>query len=147
MRRGRYDSLEFEIGKQDLCFMLKEAEQDVWSVLRGHQRDSFKKMLELLLNAEQDQELDIINIPRDNPVHRSGYKPITINTTIGRVTISRPRLRTQLYESKVLPKYTKNEESILNLIRDLYLVGVSTRKMEIALRNIMRKIGTDTYFH
>jgi len=141
MRRGRYDSLEFEIGKQDLCFMLKEAEQDVWSVLRGHQRNGFKKMLELLLNAEQDQELDIINIPRDNPIHRSGYKPITINTTIGRVTISRPRLRTQLYESKILPKYTKNEESILNLIRDLYLVGVSTRKMEIALRNILGRYG------
>ena len=34
MRHGRYDSLEFEIGKQDLCFMLKEAEQDVWGVLR-----------------------------------------------------------------------------------------------------------------
>jgi transposase-like protein len=98
MRRGRYDSLEFEIGKQDLCFMLKEAEQDVWSVLRGHQKDSFKKMLELLLNAEQDQELELINMPLENPVHRSGYKPITISTTIGRVTISRPRLRKQLYE-------------------------------------------------
>lgn len=141
MRRGRYDSLEFEVGKQDLCFMLKEAEQDVWSVLRGHQRNSFKKMLELLLNIEQDQELELINIPRDNPVYRAGYKPITINTTIGRVTISRPRLRTQLYESKILPKYTKNEESILNLIRDLYLVGVSTRKMEIALRNILGRYG------
>lgn len=141
MRRGRYDSLEFEIGKQDLCFMLKEAEQDVWSVLRGHQRGSFKKMLELLLNAEQDQELELINIPRDNPIYRSGYKPITINTTIGRVMINRPRLREQLYESKVLPKYTKNEESILNLIRDLYLVGVSTRKMEVALRNILGRYG------
>jgi transposase-like protein len=121
--------------------MLKEAEQDVWGVLRGHQRESFKKMLELLLNAEQDQELELINIPRDNPIHRSGYKPITINTTIGRVTISRPRLRRQLYESKILPKYTKNEKAILNLIRDLYLVGVSTRKMEIALRNILGRYG------
>ena len=141
MRRGRYDSLEFDASKQDLSFMLKEAEQDVWSVLRGHQRDSFKKMLELLLNAEQDQELELINMPRDNPVHRSGYKPITISTTIGRITISRPRLRRQLYESKILPKYTKNEKSILNLIRDLYLVGVSTRKMEMALRNILGRYG------
>lgn len=141
MRPGRYDTLEFDVGKQDLCFMLKEAEQDVWGVLRGHQRESFKKMLELLLNAEQDQELELINIPRDNPIYRSGYKPITINTTIGRVTISRPRLRKQLYESKILPKYTKNEKAILNLIRDLYLVGVSTRKMEIALRNILGRYG------
>ncbi len=141
MRRGRYDSLEFEASKQDLCFMMRQAEQDVWSVLRGHQRNGFKNMLELLLNAEQEEQLELINIPRDNPVHKSGYKPITINTTIGRVTVSRPRLRKQLYESKILPKYTKNEESILNLIRDLYLVGVSTRKMEIALRNILGRYG------
>lgn len=141
MRRGRYDSLEFEVGKQDLRFMLRQAEQDVWSTLRGHQRDSFKKMLELLLNAEQDEQLELINMPLENPVYRAGYKPITISTTIGRVTVSRPRLRKQLYESKVLPKYTKNEEAILNLIRDLYLVGVSTRKMEIALRNILGRYG------
>lgn len=141
MRRGRYDSLEFDAGKQDLLFMLRQAEQDVWSVLRGHQRDSFKKMLELLLNAEQEEQLELINMPRENPIHRSGFKPITINTHTGRITISRPRLRKQLYESKILPKYTKNEESILNLIRDLYLVGVSTRKMEIALRNILGRYG------
>ena len=141
MRRGRYDSLEFDAGKQDLLFMLRQAEQDVWSVLRGHQRDSFKKMLELLLNAEQEEQLELINIPREEPIHRSGFKPITINTHTGRITISRPRLRKQLYESKILPKYTKNEESILNLIRDLYLVGVSTRKMEIALRNILGRYG------
>jgi transposase-like protein len=141
MRRGRYDSLEFDVGKQDLLFMLREAEQDVWSVLRGHQRNSFKKMLELLLNAEQEEQLELINIPREDPIHRSGFKPITINTHTGRITISRPRLRKQLYESKILPKYTRNEESILNLIRDLYLVGVSTRKMEIALRNILGRYG------
>lgn len=141
MRRGRYDSLEFDVGKQDLLFMLRQAEQDVWSVLRGHQRNSFKKMLELLLNAEQEEQLELINIPREDPIHRSGFKPITINTHTGRITISRPRLRKQLYESKILPKYTRNEESILNLIRDLYLVGVSTRKMEIALRNILGRYG------
>ncbi|MBI5748903.1 MAG: IS256 family transposase [Nitrospinae bacterium] len=141
MRRGRYDSLEFDIGKQDLLFMLRQAEEDVWSVLRGHQRNSFKKMLELLLNAEQEEQLELINIPREDPVHRSGFKPITINTHSGKITISRPRLRKQLYESKILPKYTRNEESILNLIRDLYLVGVSTRKMEIALRNILGRYG------
>ncbi len=141
MRPGRYDSLEFEIGKQDLFFMLRQAEQDVWSVIRGHQRDSFKKMLELLLNAEQEEQLELINIPREDPVYRSGYKPITLNTHAGKITISRPRLRKQLYESKILPKYTKNEESILNLIRDLYLVGVSTRKMELALRNILGRYG------
>lgn len=141
MRPGRYDSLEFEKSKQDLYFMLKEAETDVWSVMRGERRKTFKEMLELLLDAEQEEQLEIINLPRDEKIYRSGFKPITINTTDGRITIERPRLRNQLYESRVLPKYTRNEETILNLIHDLYLLGISTRKMERALREILGKYG------
>lgn len=141
MRPGRYDSLEFEESKQNLSFMLKEAERDVWGFLRGHRRGSFKKMLELLLRTEQKEQLEIINLPRDEKIHKAGFKPITINTTDGRITIERPRLRKQLYESKVLPKYTKNEEAILNLIQDLYLLGISTRKMERALKEILGRYG------
>jgi len=141
MRPGRYDNLEFEISKQNLSFMLKEAKADVWGVLKGAQRKTFKEMLKLLLCAEQGEQLELMNITRDKPIHKSGFKPITINTTIGKVTIDRPRLRKQFYESKILPKYTKNEEAILNLICDLYLVGVSTHKMDFAIRNILGKYG------
>ena len=141
MRPGRYDSLEFEKSKQDLYFMLKEAERDVWSVMRGQRRKTFKEMLELLLDAEQEEQLEIINLPRDEKIYRSGFKPITLNTTDGRITLERPRLRKQLYDSKVLPKYTRSEEAILNLIQDLYLLGISTRKMERALREILGKYG------
>ncbi|MBM3252911.1 MAG: IS256 family transposase [Candidatus Omnitrophica bacterium] len=141
MRAGKYDILEFEASKQDLSFMLREAERNVWGVLRGYRQNSFKKMLELLLQAEQEEQLEIINLLREEKIHKSGFKPITINTTDGKLTIERPRLRRQLYESKVLPKYTKNEESILNLIQDLYLLGISTRKMERALREILGKYG------
>jgi transposase-like protein len=121
--------------------MLREAERDVWGVLREEQRVHFKRMAELLLQAEQEEQLEVINLARENRIHRSGYKPITINTRDGQVTIQRPRLRKQAYESKVLPKYTKNESAILDLIRDLYLLGISTRKMEVALRNILGRYG------
>ncbi len=141
MRPGRYDSLNFEVSKQNLAFMLKEAERDVWSVLKGAQRKTLKDLLEFLLCAEQGEQLELINITRQEPIHKAGFSSITVNTTIGKVTIDRPRLRRQLYESKVLPKYTKNEEAILNLICDLYLVGVSTHKMDFAMRNILGRYG------
>lgn len=141
MRPNRYDSLNFEVSKQNLAYMLKEAEQDVWSVLRGAQKQTLKDLLELLLCTEQDEQLELINITRDKPIHKAGFSSITVNTTIGKITIDRPRLRKQLYESKVLPKYTKNEEALLNLICDLYLVGVSTHKMDFAMRNILGRYG------
>jgi len=141
MRPGKYDNLEFEESKQNLSFMLREAERDVWGVLKDHRKNSFKRMLELLLCAEQTEQLEIINLPREEKIYKSGFKPITIKTTDGMITIERPRLRRQLYESKVLPKYTKNEDAILNLIQDLYLLGISTHKMENALRNILGRYG------
>ena len=141
MRPGRYDSLEFEESKQDFHFMLREAERDVWGFLKEHRRNTFKDMLELLLSTEQKEQLEIINLPRDEKIYRSGFKPITINTKDGRITIERPRLRRQLYESRVLPKYTKNEDAILSLIQDLYLLGISTRKMERALEELLGRYG------
>lgn len=141
MRPGRYDSLEFEGSKQDLFFMLREAQRDVWGVMKERQRNDYKRVLELLLKAEQEEELELANIVREDILHKAGFKPITINTTLGKITISRPRLREQIYESRVLPKYTKNETAILNVITDLYLVGVSTRKMEMGLRNILGRYG------
>lgn len=141
MRPGRYDILEFEESKQDLFFMLREAQRDVWGVMKEYQRDRYKRMLELLLVAEQEEELELVNIVREDKLYRSGFKPITINTSLGKITISRPRLREQVYESRVLPNYTKSETAILNLITDLYSLGISTRKMEMGLRNILGRYG------
>jgi len=139
MRPGRYDSLNFEESKQNFAFMLREAEYDLWGFMRENQKMTFKKTLELLLMHEQKEQLDLIE--PDEKIYRSGFKPITINTTIGKIVIERPRLRKQVYESTILPKYTKNEEALLELICNLYLVGVSTRKVEVGLRSILGKYG------
>lgn len=137
MRFGRYDSLNFEIGKQDLSFMLREAEKDVWSMMRESSQNMYKKLLELLLIGEQKEQLELINREIEQKIYKSGFSPITINTSIGKITISRPRLRDQLYESKILPKYVRSESAILNLITDLYSIGISTHKMDFALKSVL----------
>jgi putative transposase len=139
MRPGRYDKLNFEESKQDFTYMLKEAERDLWGFMKDHQRKSYKKTLELLLMHEQKEQLDLIDTDED--ISRAGFSPITLKTTLGSITIDRPRLRKQAYDSMILPKYTKNEETILELICNLYLAGVSTRKVETALRSILGKYG------
>jgi len=139
MRPGRYDKLNFEESKQNFAFMLKEAEQDLWGFMRENQKMSFKKTLELLLMYEQKEQLELVE--PDEKIYRSGFSPITIKTTLGHIVIERPRLREQFYESTILPNYTKNEEALLELICNLYLVGVSTRKVETGLRSILGKYG------
>lgn len=139
MRPGRYDSLNFEESKQNFAYMLKEAGNDLWGFMRENQRMSFKKTLELLLMCEQKERLELIE--PDEKISRAGFSPITIKTTLGHIVIERPRLRKQCYESTILPNYTKNEEALLELICNLYLVGVSTRKVEVGLRSILGKYG------
>lgn len=139
MRPGRYDSLNFEESKQNFAYMLKEAENDLWEFMRENQRMSFKKTLELLLMCEQKEQLELIE--PDEKVYRAGFSSITVKTTLGHIVIERPRLREQVYESTILPNYTKNEEALLELICNLYLVGVSTRKVEVGLRSILGKYG------
>lgn len=56
---------------------------------------------------------------------------------MGSITIERPRLRKQTYKSKVLPLYTENERQLLDLITNLYLTGISTRKMAKGLESIL----------
>lgn len=140
MRPGRYDKLNFEESKQNFAFMLKEAGHNLWGFMRENQKMTFKKTLELLLMHEQKEQLDLIINTEEKP-YRAGFKPITIKTTLGSIVIERPRLRKQAYESNILPNYTKNEEALLELICNLYLVGVSTRKVEVGLRSILGKYG------
>ena len=143
MRPGRYDTLNFDAGKQNLTYMLKEAERDLWGFMREQSRINYKRLLEELLRFEQEEYLELESYERnpDRKGFRSGSTSITIKTSLGEIEIKRPRLRKQNYESKVLPKYTKNERQILELIANLYLVGVSTRKMKKGLEGILGKEG------
>jgi len=55
--------------------------------------------------------------------------------------VRRPRLREQSYESRILPRYAKTERQLLDLIANLYLVGVSTRKMAKGLESLLGEAG------
>jgi len=139
MLNTRYSVLKFEPDAQDLAFMLKEAEKDLWGFLRGDGRDHIKEVIEMLLRYEQQEHLELKRYERSGTRKgsRGGYSSITLKTSIGMITIERPRLREQTYKSKVLPLYTKNESQLLDLITNLYLTGISTRKMAKGLESIL----------
>lgn len=139
MLHTRYSVLKFEPDAQNLAFMLKEAEKDLWGFLRGDGRDHSKEVIEMLLRYEQQEHLELKRYERSGTRKgsRGGYSSITLKTSSGIITIERPRLRKQTYKSKVLPLYTKNESQILDLITNLYLAGISTRKMAKGLESIL----------
>jgi len=114
--------------------------------MREEMRRGFKHLLEGLLRYEQEEylELERHERSRKRKGYRAGYSNITIKTSLGSIRVRRPRLRRQGYRSNVLPNYTKNERELLDLIANLYLVGVSTRKMSKGLESILGKEGVSS---
>ncbi len=143
MLRTRHSVLNFDPGKQDISFMLREAERDMWGFMRGEMRRSYKEILEALLKHEQEEYLRVLPNERSRyrKGFRAGYSSLTIKTSLGTIELQRPRLRKQRYQSAILPKYTKNERHLLDMIANLYLVGVSTGKMAKGLESILGKNG------
>ena len=144
MLRTRHSVLDFAPDAQDLAFMLHEAARDLWGFLREDQIAHCKMILECLLQEEQKEHLGLKRHERDQDGrdgYRAGYSRIRIKTSLGEMEIRRPRLRIQTYVSRILPLYTKTEKQLLDLIANLYLVGVSTRKMAKGLENLLGKGG------
>lgn len=142
MLRTRHSVLDFDPDAQDLDFMLREAERDLWGFLRKDQRAHGKMIVEYLLQEEQKEHLGLKRHERDKDGrdgYRAGFSRITIKTSLGEIEIRRPRLRIQTYVSRILPLYAKAEKHLLDLIANLYLVGVSTRKMAKGLESILGK--------
>lgn len=108
MLRTRHSVLNFDPGKQDISFMLREAERDMWGFMRGEMRRSYKEILETLLKHEQEEYPRVIPNERSRyrKGFRAGYSSVTIKTSLGTIEIQRPRLRKQRYQSAILPRYT-----------------------------------------
>ncbi len=144
MPRTRHSVLDFDPEKQDLGFMLREAAQDLWGFIREEQRTHAKLIIEELLQEEQREHLGLRKYERGAGLrrgYRAGYSRLRIRTTVGELEVRRPRLRMQSYESRLVPRYTRTERHLLDLIANLYLVGVSTRKMAKGLESLLGEAG------
>lgn len=73
-------------------------------------------------------------------VKRNGYLPSReIQTGLGPIEITQPRVRGAPFSSTLIPKYKRRVRSVEALIPELYLRGVSTGNMQDALKAILGK--------
>jgi transposase-like protein len=73
-------------------------------------------------------------------VKRNGYLPSReIQTGLGPIEITQPRVRGAPFTSNLIPKYKRRVRSIEALIPELYLKGVSTGNMQEALKALLGK--------
>jgi putative transposase len=62
--------------------------------------------------------------------HRNGYKPRTLRTRVSTLNLSVPQDREGTFSTKLFCHYQRNEKALVLALMEMYLEGVSTRKVE-----------------
>lgn len=95
-----------------------------------------KTFLEVLLNAvmkmEREQALGAGPYERseERAGHANGYKDKTWNTRLGALELKVPQVRGMSFYPQCLDKGSRSEKALKLAIAEMYLQGVSTRKVE-----------------
>jgi len=62
--------------------------------------------------------------------YRNGYKPRTLMTRVGRLELMAPKDREGRFQTELFEKYQRSEKALLLAIVEMYVMGVSTRKVK-----------------
>ena len=72
---------------------------------------------------------------------RNGYRPRSLKTAVGDVELEIPKLRHGTYYPEgMLARWSRVDTSVAALVQEMYVCGVSTRKVE----HLVRALGNDT---
>jgi putative transposase len=106
------------------------------SEIRGHLDEMVRGTVEETLNAMLDAEADeMCNAQRyehspDRIDTRAGTYKRKLHTKAGEVELNIPKLRKQTFETAIIERYRRRDISIEEAIVQMYLAGVSVRRVE-----------------
>ena len=95
-------------------------------------RQSVEETLNAMLDAEADQITQAHRYERTEKRldTRAGHYNRTLATKAGEVTLKVPKLRTLPFETAIIERYKRREESVEEALIEMYLAGVSVRRVE-----------------
>ena len=107
-------------------------EQVIRTELKELVRQSVQEVLNSLLDAEADQLTNARKYERTEQRQdtRAGHYTRRLLTGAGEVALEVPKLRTLTFESAIIERYRRRETSVEEALVEMYLAGVSTRRIE-----------------
>jgi transposase-like protein len=107
-------------------------EQVIKTELKELVRQSVQEVLNSLLDAEADQLTNARKYERTEQRQdaRAGHYSRKLLTGAGEVTLEVPKLRTLTFETAIIERYRRRESSVEEALVEMYLAGVSTRRIE-----------------
>ena len=112
-------------------------EESLRSDLRELVRRTVEDTLNGLLEAEADELVGAERYERtaDREAYRAGHYDCGLTTSSGEVTIHMPKLKGACFTTAIIERYRRRESSVDEAMMEMYLAGVSTRRIEDASEN------------
>lgn len=108
---------------------------DIFELLTKHGTDQIVQVMTLLLNnamlLERQHHLQASAYERTEARngYANGFKPKTLHTRIGEITVDVPQVRDSSFYPSTLEKGSRSERALKAAVAEMYLQGVSTRKV------------------
>src|SRR5215218_9600512 len=89
-------------------------------------------MLQEMLEAEMIEHIGAAPYERttERKGHRNGHKPRTLRTRVGTLNLAVPQDREGTFSTRLFSRYQRNEKALVLALMEMYLEGVSTRKVK-----------------
>ena len=106
------------------------------NAVRGELRELVRRTVEDTINALLEEEADdLVKAGRyertaGREAYRAGHYERDLPTTSGQVTLKMPKLKGVRFATAVIERYKRRETSVEEAMIEMYLAGVSTRRIE-----------------
>ena len=133
--------LHFTINQEEIQNLINE------SVDNEIARSILTKVFNELMEKERDEYLDNKAYQKDSnrTSYRNGYYERDYTTKIGTLTLRVPRTRDSKFSTEVFERYQRNEKALLTTMLEMYVKGVSTRKVSKVIENMCGKTYSKSF--
>lgn len=107
-------------------------QQAIKSELKVLVKTTVEQTLNELLNEEANELVGAGRYERsaERDAYRSGHYKRKLTTTSGEIELAVPKLRGATFQTAVIERYRRRETSVEEAMIEMYLAGVSTRRIE-----------------
>lgn len=133
--------LHFTINQEEIQNLINE------SVDNKIAKSILTKVFNELMEKERDEYLENIAYQRDpsRTTYRNGYYDRDYTTKIRTLTLKVPRTRDGKFSTELFERYQRNEKALLATMLEMYIQGVSTRKVSKVIENMCGKTYSKSF--
>jgi putative transposase len=95
-------------------------------------KEIVERVLQELLEVEMTEHIGAAPYERteNRKGQRNGYKPRTLRTRVGTLNLAVPQDREGNFSTRLFARYQRNEKALCLALMQMYLEGISTRKVK-----------------